>query len=363
MGVVYPCFCTRKQIRMEVEQSGRAPHGPNAELVYPGICRDIAPLESGRRLDKGEPFALRLDVRKALALTGPLAWYDCRAGWIEAEPRSGDPSSPARERRQLSSGRRARRITSRASISSPWRDLFSRDPRPPAAPGTPRDRSAAHYHHNLVADSRGERLAKRNRAITLSICAISAVRHADIWTMIGLKQALLIAGPRCRIRTTAGPSGAAFPHRSSSASSPPAALVLHPLDDRTSPGSSTRPRASPGPSSWLCTASTTTAAPFDDFAAFATSQGYLVEAFDQQGFGANRNRGLWPGAEALVRRPRRRAGELRAEWPGTPLFVLGESMGGRPSPRVAFAGRSGADGEPLIDGLVLAAPASGAVPP
>ena len=45
LGVVYPCFCSRKQIRIEVEQAGRAPHGPSGEALYPGICRDLDPAE------------------------------------------------------------------------------------------------------------------------------------------------------------------------------------------------------------------------------------------------------------------------------------------------------------------------------
>ena len=45
LDVVYPCFCSRKQIRQEVDQAGRAPHGPSGEALYPGICRDIDPIE------------------------------------------------------------------------------------------------------------------------------------------------------------------------------------------------------------------------------------------------------------------------------------------------------------------------------
>ena len=86
LGVVYPCFCSRKQIRLEVEEAGRAPHGPAGELIYPGICRHLEPRERAYRMARGEPFAWRLDVGKAMALAGPLQWYDIRAGWTEAAP-------------------------------------------------------------------------------------------------------------------------------------------------------------------------------------------------------------------------------------------------------------------------------------
>ena len=90
---------------------------------------------------------------------------------------------------------------------------------------------------------------------------------------------------------------------------------------------------------------------FDWFAAFAVERGYRIEAFDQQGFGANRNRGLWPGNEALTADLQGRVEALREEWPDTPLFVLGESMGAAVA-TIAFAGDP-----PPIDGLVMVAPA------
>lgn len=90
---------------------------------------------------------------------------------------------------------------------------------------------------------------------------------------------------------------------------------------------------------------------FDGFAAFAAASGYRVEAFDQQGFGANRNRGLWPGNEALAADVRRHLRELHRQWPELPVFVLGESMG------AAVAVLALANGDDLADGLIMAAPA------
>jgi len=90
---------------------------------------------------------------------------------------------------------------------------------------------------------------------------------------------------------------------------------------------------------------------FKWFASFATERGYRIEAFDQQGFGTRRNRGLWPGNAALVADLRQRVAELREEWPETPIYVLGESMGAAVA-TIAFA-----DDPAAVDGLVMAAPA------
>lgn len=73
LGVLYPCFCTRRQIRAEIEAAGGAPHG-DAD-VYPGTCRPRA-TESGAASGDDRPAALRLHAERALALTGPLRWFD-----------------------------------------------------------------------------------------------------------------------------------------------------------------------------------------------------------------------------------------------------------------------------------------------
>lgn len=90
---------------------------------------------------------------------------------------------------------------------------------------------------------------------------------------------------------------------------------------------------------------------FGSFAAYAASRGYLVAAFDQQGFGASRNRGLWPGSEVLAQDLAHHVARLRETWPGVPLFLIGESMGGA----VAVVAQ---DAEGLtVDGLILVSPA------
>jgi len=74
-GLVYPCFCTRKDIRAEVARMGSAPHGPLG-AVYPGTCRGLSPAERARKERAGRAAALRLDVQAALARTGELTWHD-----------------------------------------------------------------------------------------------------------------------------------------------------------------------------------------------------------------------------------------------------------------------------------------------
>ena len=73
LGVLYPCFCTRKEIQEEVARSGEATHGSDG-VIYPGTCRYLR--DSAQRLASGEEYALRLDSAEALRSVGPLAWCD-----------------------------------------------------------------------------------------------------------------------------------------------------------------------------------------------------------------------------------------------------------------------------------------------
>ncbi|MBL8671923.1 MAG: tRNA glutamyl-Q(34) synthetase GluQRS, partial [Alphaproteobacteria bacterium] len=88
-GLLYPCFCTRKQIQAELAAADGAPH-LGAELpdgpAYPGTCRGLTPPERQRRIAEEEPYALRLDIAAAVRRAGPLAWIDRGAGLQEAQP-------------------------------------------------------------------------------------------------------------------------------------------------------------------------------------------------------------------------------------------------------------------------------------
>ncbi len=57
-GLVYECYCTRREIREQIAAAPAAPHG--AVPTYPGTCRDLTAAERSRRRDEGRPAALRL---------------------------------------------------------------------------------------------------------------------------------------------------------------------------------------------------------------------------------------------------------------------------------------------------------------
>jgi acylglycerol lipase len=83
--------------------------------------------------------------------------------------------------------------------------------------------------------------------------------------------------------------------------------------------------------------------------------GIATYAYDQRGFGAAPGRGRWPGRAELAGDAASASRILRRLYPGVPLYLLGESMGGA----VAIVAMTGESGTPIpdVDGVILVAPA------
>jgi len=94
---------------------------------------------------------------------------------------------------------------------------------------------------------------------------------------------------------------------------------------------------------------------FQDSGEEWAKHGIATFAYDQRGFGAAPDHGYWAGATRMVSDAVEAAAVLHHRYPGVPLYVLGESMGGA----VAVVAETGTAGTPLLraDGLILEGPA------
>ncbi len=74
-NVIYPCFCSRRDIEREIRRAASAPH-ERPTSTYPGTCRHLSPHER-KRLMQFRPHAWRLDsTRLSDLLPDGLCWLD-----------------------------------------------------------------------------------------------------------------------------------------------------------------------------------------------------------------------------------------------------------------------------------------------
>jgi alpha-beta hydrolase superfamily lysophospholipase len=93
---------------------------------------------------------------------------------------------------------------------------------------------------------------------------------------------------------------------------------------------------------------------FADTGETFAAAGIATYAYDQRGFGQAPLRGRWAGTTTLVDDAIDAMALLRRRYPGVPLYLMGESMGGAVA--VLASVRMG-DAGPAPDGVILAAPA------
>ena len=182
--MLYPCFCTRRDIAAEIARAGGAPQG-EAGPAYPGSCRRLDPAERAARQNAGLDYALRLDVARALALTGPLGWVeegDAAPRRVEADPaRRGDvvlarKEMPASYHLAVTVDDAIQGVTlvTRGADLAPSTHIHRLLQALLGLP-TPRYR-----HHPLLTDATGRRLAKRDRAQTIRAMRAAGMTPAGI---------------------------------------------------------------------------------------------------------------------------------------------------------------------------------------
>ncbi|MCF6326245.1 MAG: tRNA glutamyl-Q(34) synthetase GluQRS [Devosiaceae bacterium] len=76
MKLLYPCFCTRKQIQENagIKKNADSDKDPDGAPLYPGTCKNLSPDKIEQRLNAKVPAQYRLHMDKAMGLTGPLSF-------------------------------------------------------------------------------------------------------------------------------------------------------------------------------------------------------------------------------------------------------------------------------------------------
>jgi glutamyl-Q tRNA(Asp) synthetase len=191
-GLVYPCFCTRKDILDAASAPHNQAQGPDGP-TYPGICRDLSDAERRTRIDAGKPYALRLDAAKAAAAVGDL-WFDESGAGSNVEPGriKVDPlwfGDVVLARKDAPASYHLAVVLDDAyqgvNLITRGCDLF-------AASHIQRVLQAlldlpvpAYRHHRLILDDTGKKFSKRDAAATLRTMRNSGITANEIKKRLG----------------------------------------------------------------------------------------------------------------------------------------------------------------------------------
>jgi glutamyl-Q tRNA(Asp) synthetase len=174
MGLLYPCFCTRK----DIAAAGGAPHGDEGPL-YPGTCRDAHRVREGS-------YALRLDAAKAAAMTGPLEFVE-HGKTVAVDPlKLGDvvlarKAMPAAYHLAVVVDDAHQGVT----LVTRGEDLL---------PATHVQRllqallglpAPSYAHHKLILDARGRKFSKRDGSVTLRELRANGTTVEEIKARLG----------------------------------------------------------------------------------------------------------------------------------------------------------------------------------
>ncbi|MBD1546827.1 tRNA glutamyl-Q(34) synthetase GluQRS [Roseibium aggregatum] len=207
MGVTYRAYLTRGEIKRfvaEKEAAGASwPHDPDGAPHYPGDRAVLSDEECRRRADADAPFAVRLDMRRALELVRePLTWRECSAElpaspagpeWFEPDEITAAPDAwgdviLARKdtptsyhlsvvvddaRQGVTDVMRGRDLYHATSVHRLLQILL----------GLPQPR---YRHHRLILDHDGRKLAKSDRSTSLRELRMAGHTAEDVRERIGI---------------------------------------------------------------------------------------------------------------------------------------------------------------------------------
>lgn len=196
-GLVYPCFCSRQQVKLavaakEVAMGRPWPRDPDGAPLYPSSCGAQGPEQAAARVAAGEAHVLRLAMDKALAAIGGEVSYTVfdEAGTerlVATEPaRWGDVVLARKDvptsyhlsvvvddaLQGVSHVVRGRDLEAATDIHAVLQRLL----------GLPAPR---YYFHRLLLDDDGQKLAKSRLSESLDELRASGVSAADIRARLG----------------------------------------------------------------------------------------------------------------------------------------------------------------------------------
>jgi glutamyl-Q tRNA(Asp) synthetase len=195
MGLIYPSFESRGEVARRVaEHGGDWPRDPDGAPIYPGGATDVTVQERARRMAAGEPYALRINMAKAVGHAGDLTWKETGAGpedetgLVSTAPLAWGDAVLARKDVPTSYHLSVVVDDALQGITHVVRglDLFwstSVHRLLQTLLGLP---APLYHHHKLILDAEGRKLSKSTESTSLRELRQAGATPADIRAMTGL---------------------------------------------------------------------------------------------------------------------------------------------------------------------------------
>lgn len=190
-GLVYECFCTRREIQREIAESAAAPHGPPGS--YPGTCRDLDHEARAEHRASGRRPAVRLRAdRSAITVHDTFAGdYEAIVDDVVLRRNDGVPAYNLAV--VVDDGLQGIGEVVRGD------DLLSSTPRQMMLQRLLGLDMPSYMHIPLVMGADGQRLAKRHGAVTLGELQTAGVTSGDVLSWIATS--IGTAGPGEHVST------------------------------------------------------------------------------------------------------------------------------------------------------------------
>lgn len=197
MQLTFASFESRAEIARLVadrQSHARWPRDPDGAPLYPGAGRAMPASERHARIARGDPYAVRLDMEKAMEWAGPLFWTETgtgpagERGEIAAEPGAwgdvviGRKGMPTSYHLSVVIDDAVQGVTHVVR----GHDLFwstSVHRVLQALLGLP---APVYHHHRLILDSEGRKLSKSTQATGLRELRAQGTTVRDVRRMVGL---------------------------------------------------------------------------------------------------------------------------------------------------------------------------------
>jgi glutamyl-Q tRNA(Asp) synthetase len=195
--LTFPSFESRAEIARLVgdrESHARWPRDPDGAPLYPGTARQMPEAERVARIGRGDAYAIRLDMVRAMEWDGPLTWTEAgsgpagETGIVAADPAAWGDVIVARKETPTSYHLAVAIDDAAQGVSHVVRgqDLFwstSVHRLLQELLGLP---EPVYHHHRLIMDADGRKLSKSTMATGLRELRAGGATPADIRRLVGL---------------------------------------------------------------------------------------------------------------------------------------------------------------------------------